>query len=45
MSLDDVKETISSSLLTTKQNEVYNAAVDKWVEEANIKVNMNALKD
>ena len=45
MSLDDVKETISSALLSTKQNEAYNAAVDQWVEEAGIKVDMNALKD
>ena len=45
VNLDDVKETISSSLLSTKRNDTYNAAVDKWVEEANIKVDMNALKD
>ena len=45
VSLDDVKETISSALLSTKQNEAYNAAKDQWVEEAGIKVDMNALKD
>ena len=45
VNLDDVKETISSSLLSTKRDDTYNAAVDKWVEEANIKVDMNALKD
>lgn len=45
VSLDDVKETISSALLSTKQNETYNAKVDKWVEEAGIKVDMNALKN
>ena len=44
-SLDDVKETISSALLSTKQNETYNTTVDQWVEEAGIKVDMNALKD
>ena len=43
--LDTVKESISSSLLTKKQNETYNAAVEQWVEEAGIKVDMNALKD
>lgn len=43
--LDEVKESISSSLLTTKQNEAYNAAVAQWVEEAGIKVDLNALKD
>ena len=45
VSLDDVKETISSALLSTKQNEAYNAAKEQWVEEAGIKVDMNALKD
>ena len=45
VSLDTVKETISSSLLSTKQNEVYEDTVSKWVEEAGIKVDMNALKD
>ena len=43
--LDDVKETISSALLSTKQNEVYNTTVNQWVEEAGIKVDLNALKD
>ena len=45
IALDEVKESISSSLLTTKQNEAYNAAVAQWVEEAGIKVDLNALKD
>ena len=45
VNLDDVKETISSALLTTKQNETYNTAVEGWVESAGIKVDMNALKD
>ena len=43
--LDDVKETISCALLSTKQNEVYNTTVNQWVEEAGIKVDLNALKD
>ena len=43
--LDNVKETISSALLSTKQNDTYNSTVDQWVEEAGIKVDMNALKD
>ena len=43
--LEDVKETISSSLLTTKQNDTYNTTVDQWIEEAGIKVDLNALKD
>ena len=45
VSLDDVKETISSALLSTKQTDTYNATVDQWVEEAGIKVDLNALKD
>ena len=45
IALDDVKESISSSLLSTKQTNVYNETVDKWVEEAGIKVDLNALKD
>ena len=45
VALDDVKETISSALLKTKQDEAYNAAVEQWVEEAGITVDMNALKD
>ena len=44
----DVSDKVKGSsygLLSTKQNEAYNAAVDQWVEEAGIKVDMNALKD
>ena len=45
VALDEVKEGISSSLLSTKQTETYNATVKQWVEEAGIKVDLNALKD
>ena len=45
VALDEVKEKISSSLLSTKQTEAYNAAKAQWVEEAGIKVDLNALKD
>ena len=45
VALDSVKDSISSSLLSTKQNEVYNTQVNQWVEEAGIKVDLNALKD
>ena len=45
IALDEVKESISSSLLTTKQNNYYNECIDKWVEESGIKVDLNALKD
>lgn len=43
--LEAVKDTISSSLLSTKKTEAYNAQVDKWVEESGIKVDLNALKN
>ena len=45
IALDTLKETISSSLLNTKQNDTYEATLAQWVEEAGIKVDMNALKD
>ena len=45
VALDAVKETLSSSLLTTKQNDTYEATKAQWVEEAGIKVDLNALKD
>ena len=43
--LETVKETISSSLLSTKQEDTYDATVAEWVEAAGIKVDLNALKD
>lgn len=43
--INEVKESIHSSLRTTKQNEAYNSTVEKWVEEAGLKVDLNALKD
>ncbi len=45
IALEDVKETISSSLLTTKQNDTYNTTLEQWVEAAGIKEDLNALKD
>ena len=45
VALDEVKETVSSYVLSTKQTEAYNAAKEQWVKEAGIKVDMNALKD
>ena len=45
VAFDEVKDTIESSLLSTKQDETYNAAVDAWVEAANAKVDRDALKD
>ena len=45
VALETLKETISSSLLNTKQNDTYKATLAQWVEEAGIKVDLNALKD
>ena len=42
---DSVKDSIHSSLLTSLQNETYTATVEKWVSEAGIKEDLNALKD
>ena len=41
--LDEVKESLSESLLTTKQNETYDSTLAKWVEEADFKVNTGVL--
>ena len=42
---DSVKDAIHDSLLTTAQNNTYDETVDKWVSEAGIKEDLNALKD
>lgn len=41
--LDAVRDTLSDSLLTEKQNTAYNEAVDKWVEEAGAKIEKDKL--
>ena len=43
--LDEVKESIRSSLLSTNQNKTYNDTVDGWVKEAEAKfrIDLNAL--
>ncbi len=45
VALDSVRESISSQLLDTKQDDTYDSAVEQWLEEAGFKVDMNALKD
>ena len=45
VTFDDVKDTIYESLLSTKQDDAYNAAVDEWVAAADAKVDRDALKD
>ena len=43
--LAEVKETIESSLLSTKQTNVYNEQIQAWVDAADFKMNLDALKD
>ena len=43
--LADLKDTISASLLTTKQDDAYNAAVSDWVTAANAKIYKDRLAD
>lgn len=45
VALDEVKDTLQSSLLTTKQNSTYNETVQSWVDAADFKENLGALKD
>ena len=43
VALDDVKETIRSTLQSNKETETYNSQLDQWVSEASLKENLNAL--
>lgn len=43
--LEEVRETLTDSLLSTKQNETYNDTVEQWVSEAAFKLDLDALKD
>ena len=43
--LDAVRESLSSSLLSTKQNTKYTDTIAQWVEEAGFKVDRNALNN
>ena len=43
--METVRETLTSSLLTTKQNNFYNETVDKWVADAGFKVDLKALNN
>ena len=45
IALDEVKDTLQESLLSTKQDSTYADALKSWVEAADIKVDMNALKN
>ena len=40
-----MRSTLNSSLLSTKQNDTYDNAVQSWVDAANFKIDLNALKD
>ena len=43
VALDDVKETIRSTLQSNKETETYNSLLDQWVSEASLKEDLNAL--
>ena len=43
--LETVRDTITSSLLSTNQSNKYNETLAQWVEDAGFKVDLNALKD
>ena len=45
VALETVHDSIQSSLLSTKQNETYDATVKKWVDDADFKEDLDALKD
>ena len=45
IALDEVKDTIESSLLSTKQNDTYTSAQQSWVDAADFKLDLNALKN
>lgn len=42
---DAVKDAISATLLTTKQNETYDAAVEQWKKEANVRTYIDRVFD
>ena len=43
--LEEVQETIQSSLLSQKHTETYNSTVEQWISEAGVKENLGALND
>ena len=43
--LAEVKETIESSLLSTKQTDKYNETIQEWVDKADFKMNLAALDE
>ena len=42
--LEDVRESIESSVLATNKGKHYEEVVSQWVAEANAKINLDALK-
>ena len=45
IALEEVRDTLESSLLSTKQTETYNNQIQEWVDAADFKMNLAALKD
>jgi hypothetical protein len=45
VSLDEVRDTLTSSVLTTKQNNYYTEQVEQWVTDANATIDRNSLNN
>ena len=45
VALDTVKDSIHDTLLSSRQNETYQATVDEWVKAAGIKEDLGALNN
>lgn len=45
VALDDVREALAANELATKQETTFNETIAKWVSEADVKVNYDALKE
>ena len=45
VALDEVRDVLTNSVLTTKQNDTYDAAVEAWVEAAHAKIDRKALEN
>lgn len=41
---ESIRETVEADTLSTKKWEAYDALVESWIEEADVKINRNALK-
>lgn len=44
VTLEEVRTELTDTLLATRQDEVWQAALDQWIKEANVKVDMKSLE-